>query len=355
MREATVLLGVDDPGLQDEVLDYLDRLTSVRVVGAVTDADGVERSVRERRPDAVVVTPSIAGAVAPNGTRLLVIERRESTEALRAALRAGAASFHVWPLEREALGEDARSARRHAPESPSASGSVVAVCATRGGAGATFLATNLAAALARLGARTGLIDLDFVHGDVAAVMPLPGEGTVLDLLSVVDELSGDHVERISRAHPSGFGLLAAPEEPSETDPHLVAAMIPAARSRFATTVVHVPRSPVTAIRAAVREADVVLLVSTLDVAAIHGGRRMLDSLATDGVASRARLVMNRATRGEIVPSDAAEALGIPIAAVIPLDRAVERAQNRGQLVIGRSGPAARVVVRLARTLLPEAA
>ncbi|MDQ4005029.1 MAG: hypothetical protein M3135_01850 [Actinomycetota bacterium] len=355
MREATVLLGVDDPGLQDEVLDYLDRLPTVRVVGATLDPDAVERSVREREPDAVVATPSMVAAIPRNGTRVLVIDRRESTHALRTAIRAGAASFHLWPEEREALALDARSARRAHSQAQAATGSVVAVCATRGGAGATFVATNLAAAFAALGAETALIDLDFAHGDIASVMPLPGETTVLDLISVVDEMSGEHLERVARAHPGGFRMLAAPADPTAADPNLVPAMIPVARRTFATTVVHLPRHLDPAVRAAVREADVVLLVSTLDVAAVHGGRRLMDMLAAEGVASRARLVVNRATRGEIVPSDAAETLGIAIAAVIPSDRAVERAQNRGQLVVGRSGRAARGVLRLARSLLPEAA
>ena len=354
MREATVVLGVDDPGLQDEVLDYLDRLPSVRVVGAAPDPDGVERSLREREPDAVVVTSSIARDIPRDVARLLVIDRRESTQGLRDAMRAGAAGFHVWPEDREALAADARAARRTAPQEASATGSVVAVCSTRGGAGATFLATNLAGALARLGAPAGLVDLDFEHGDIAATMPVPGEATLLDLASVVDELSGDHLERIARPHDAGFRLLAAPAEPRETDPRLVSALIPVARRTFASTIVHLPRGLAPGLRSVISEADIVLLVSTLDVPAIHGGRRMLDGFAAEGLASRAQLVINRATRGEIVPSDAAEALGIPVATVIPFDRAVERAQNRGELVVGRSGGAARRVLRMARTLTEAA-
>jgi pilus assembly protein CpaE len=355
MTQATVLFGVSDAVLQDEVLDFLDRRPSVRVVGAATDPDGLQVAIRDRRPDVVVAD----GRLAPTGIEpaLLVIERRESIESLRAALRAGARGFYLWPEEREALARDAEATQRDRDTDADGAGQVIAVYPARGGAGATFLSTNLAAALAGLDVRVSLVDLDVDHADVSSVLTeVDGDGSMSDLAAVADELSPEHVERIARFHPSGFRLLCAPPQVSlDLAPELVEAIVGAVRRVFDVTVLHMPRSVGGWARAALHAADAVLIVTTLDVPAVRAARRALDHLDDGGLRERCRLVVNRASRGELVASDVAETLGLRIGAVIPFDRSVERAQNRGELIVGRSGPASRRVARLARSLREVAA
>jgi Flp pilus assembly CpaE family ATPase len=104
---------------------------------------------------------------------------------------------------------------------------------------------------------------------------------------------------------------------------------------------------------AAEAADSVLLVVTLDVLALRDARRSLDLLSSRGASKGCRLVINRATRGELIPADAERVLGLSSAVVIRFDRAVPRAQNRGELVVGRSSRAARAVQTLARKLLEE--
>ena len=350
MREATVLFGVGDAGLQDEVLDFLDRRPGIRIVGAASDAAELGRAAAERRPD-VVVSDGIVAASAPRlDASLLLVERRESTESLRAALRAGARGFYLWPEERDALARDAEAARRQR-DVVSARGSVVAVYAARGGAGATFLATNLAAALAAADQRVALIDADVTYADVFASLAEPeGEASLRELAAVVDELTYEHLERVVRRHPSGFDIVAAPPVPDPLDARVVTSVIDVARGAFDATVLHLPRTLDAWVRAAVAEADVVLIVTTLDVPAVRTARRALDHLDNGAVRGRCRLVVNRAARGELVAGDVSDALGLPVAEVIPFDRNVERSQNRGELVVGRSTPAARRVTRLAKGL-----
>jgi septum formation inhibitor-activating ATPase MinD len=57
----------------------------------------------------------------------------------------------------------------------------------------------------------------------------------------------------------------------------------------------------------------------------------------------------------VVPEDAERVLGLHPAVLIKEDRAVRRAQDRGEVVAGRSTPAARRVAVLARRLLDEEA
>jgi Flp pilus assembly CpaE family ATPase len=80
---------------------------------------------------------------------------------------------------------------------------------------------------------------------------------------------------------------------------------------------------------------------------------VLDAFADDGGTGRPVLVVNRASRGQIVPADVSRVFGEGPLAVIPSDRAVGPAQDRGRLLPPRSR-AARAVARMARRLAAEA-
>ncbi len=358
MHEASIVLGMEDPAIQEEVLHFLERLPRLRVVSAAVDASGLARAVREHRPDAAVVSPGLLDGGDVDGAALLVVAARETTSTLRAALRAGARGFYLWPDERDRLAQDAeRAARPRSEERPSA-GRAAAVFGPRGGVGTTFLATNLAAACAAGEADTVLVDLDPYFADVTTALGIDEEGapTIAELAPVADELTGEHLDRVLHRHPLGFGALLAPHRPMEQglDPAVVSASVRALRSRHEIVVLHLPRALDDATRAALEAADVVLLVVTLDVLALRDARRALDLLRGSGLDGRCRLVLNRVGRGEVVPDDAERVLGLRPVTMIREDRAVRRSQDRGQVVVGRSSPAARRVAALARHLLEEA-
>lgn len=359
MRETSVALGIDDPALQEEVLHFLDRLPGVKVVGAAEGLDPLRRLVRDRRPDAVVGVPNLLTGF--DGAVGLAVAMSETTEGLRAAMRAGARGFYVWPEEREALGRDLDRAHPVIGAEPAPKGVVVAVLGARGGAGATFLATNLAGALSRTGADTVLADMDPVYGDVAAALGVPAEAplpSISDLAAVSRELTAEHLDRVLQQHAAGFRVLLAPQQvPADfrVDPATVVATVRALRSRFEATVLHLPRALDESIRSAVELADEVLLVVTLDVLGIRAAKRLIDHLRAHGLGGSCRLVVNRAGRGEVTPQDAELVLETPVACVIGFDRVVDRAQNRGELVAGRRGRLSRRVSRLAAQVLERRA
>jgi pilus assembly protein CpaE len=358
VHQSTVVLGMDDAALQEEVLHFLDRRPGVRVVAATHDAAAVGREIRQTRPDAAVLSPVVLRDAAElDGSAVLVVAERETTEALRAALRAGARGFYLWPEEREALGRDAESTARPSPHHAREPGKAVAVYGARGGSGVTFLATNLAAACAARGADTVLVDLDQAHGDVAAALGIPpGETvpTLADLQPVLDELSTEHLERVLHAHPRGFHVLVAPHQAAAgiaLDRSRASALLRVLHSRFDVVLLHLPRTLDEATTAVLEGSDEIFLTVTLDVLAFREARRLLSYLEGLGAKDRCRLVINRAGRSEVVSEDAARVFGMRPVAVIRNDRAVGRAQNRGELVTGRSGPAARQIGFLAKRLV----
>ena len=357
MHEASIVLGMDDLAVQEEMLHFLDRLPGLRVVGAADDASGLGRAVREHHPDAALVSPALLERGDLDGAAVLVVAVRETTSALRAALRAGARGFYLWPEEREALARDAERAGRPRAEQGTSAGRTVAVFGPRGGVGTTFLATNLAAACAAKEADVVLVDLDPFFADTTTALSVDDEDTptIADLAPVVDELTGDHLERVLHKHPLGFRILLAPHRPMGhgLDPAVVTASVRALRTRHEVVLLHLPRALDEPTRAALAEADLILLVVTLDVLALRDAHRALEMLRASGLEERFRLVLNRVGRGEIVPDDAERVLGLRPVAMIREDPAVRRAQDRGQVVTGRSTPAARRVAALARRILEE--
>jgi hypothetical protein len=95
-------------------------------------------------------------------------------------------------------------------------------------------------------------------------------------------------------------------------------------------------------------------VLALDIASFRATVRTLARVASDGVEDRTSFVVNRATRGEVVPADVERVFGRAPAAVLPLDASVPRLQDHGRLLPPRAR-AARAVGRLAEQLLASSA
>ena len=97
----------------------------------------------------------------------------------------------------------------------------------------------------------------------------------------------------------------------------------------------------------------ILEVLSLDIPAFRAAVRTGARIAGADVEERTWFVVNRASRGEVVPADVERVFGRPASAVIPVDGSVPRLQDHGRLLNPRSR-AARAVARLAEQLTAEA-
>jgi Flp pilus assembly CpaE family ATPase len=350
---ARIVLGLDSPQLAEEVVDFLDRGGRSRVVASADSSTALAAAIREYRPHAVVGSAELvraAGGV--NGSRFIALETAETLAGLRGAIELGARGFFLWPSERAALADAAAGSAPTKAGPPPRRASVVAVYGPRGGVGATFVATHLAAALARSGRRTILIDADWRFGDITVALGAPDDEplrTVEDLEPLADELEEQHLEEVLWRHPAGFGVLLAPAGSGDVDGRGPIAYGPAVRVAAGiadAVVVHVGRLIDGVANAALQASERVLMVLTLDVMAFRDGRRAFETLQGLDLASRLALVINRATRADISAKDAERAFGTPTVGVIPLDRKVSEAQDRG-LLLGHRRRSMRAVARLA--------
>jgi pilus assembly protein CpaE len=355
-----VVLGVVPPALASEVMDHIDRSGSAKVVGAATEAAALPPEVERLEPDAVVALPRFLASAGPLGSSaLLAVDTEETVGSLRSALRAGASGFYRWPDQRAELVSAAERLRRARFRPAVRRAMAVAVVGSRGGAGVTFVATHLAVAFARGGLETILVDTDPRSSEVATAIGAPRDPsprTVVDLVPVADEIGPTHLEDVLWRHPEGFRALLGPGEASATarvDPGHYRGILARSAEAAEVVVIHAGRALPGPLEPAVELADRIVLIVTLDVLSFHGAKRVMDSLEGGSGTSRVAIVVNRASRGEITPADVSRVFDRSPYAVIPRDRAVCSAQDRGRLVSARSR-AARAVARMAGRLSDEA-
>ncbi len=353
---ARVVLALEPPEVAEEVLHFLDRSGVARVVGTASDERQLADAIRQLEPDAVVAAPSLAPSRSElNGSALLALDTTQSVSTLRRAIRSGAIGFYLWPAEREALAEAAARIRPPLEHGIEGRARVFAVYGPRGGAGTTFVATHLAAALARQNRRCVLVDLDVVFADASAAVGVPTDDpprTMSDLLPLGEEVSPRHVEEVLWRHPGGFGVLLAPGDELgavEARGRHYRAAVAAARRVCDVVVLHVPRGLDEVARTGLELADRVLLVLGLDVLSFRDAKL---AIASAGLADRCAFVVNRARRSEITPGDVERVFGTAAFAVIPVDRGAAAAQDRGRLLPMR-GRVGRSIDRLARRLMED--
>jgi pilus assembly protein CpaE len=339
---ARIVLAVDSEQLAQDVIDFLDRTGRTRVVDTVRDAQALAAVLERERPDAVVGTPAfVRTAGRLNGSAFLAVATEESVRLLRDAVDAGARGFFLWPADRSALGSAAaRTAHPH--EDHRRRASVVAVIGARGGAGETFVATQVAAAFSAGGKET--IVLDAGRGELAWALGVPADAdvrTIADLRPVREEISEEHVRNVLWSHPSGFRAVLAGEGASAAGAARLSDVLDSTIHLCDVVVVHGGAGGVAA--------DVTLLVLTLDVFAFRSAKRLVERF--DPV-TRWEIVVNRAGRGRVVPADVERVFGRPPIAVLPNERRVADVQDRGDLMPMR-GRIGRAVARLAARILPE--
>jgi pilus assembly protein CpaE len=221
------------------------------------------------------------------------------------------------------------------PEAAETPGNLRAVLSASGGCGASTLAVNLAAALARRRGKCLLIDLNPSQGDLPALLDLQPRYTLADVCLNEARLDQAMFDKMLVRHPSGIHLLASP--PDFADVRTVTArgvkhVLALARQRFAETVVdledcfHADQVEV------LQQATGILVLCRLDFTALRNTRRLLDHLARlDIRQSRIRVVVNQHGQPSALPVDEAEeALREKLTSFIPYDpKTINAANNTG--------------------------
>ena len=307
---------------------------------------------------------------------VVLLRRQDSGELLRAALRTGIRD--VLPASSDAAAVRASIARAleiagslrgrlagGAADRPDLAGDrpgeVITVFSAKGGCGKTFLATNLAVALAARGAGVALVDLDLHFGDVAIMLQLFPTHTIQDAAREL-ELDAAALRSYLTPHAAGVWTLAAPTEPAIADTvsaSAVAAVLRLLRSSFAYVVVDTPAAFSDQVMVAFDQSDATALLATLDVPSIKNLKLTMQTMERlRYTRSRVRVVVNRAdSRVGLRLPDVESILGAAVDVAIPSSRSVPISVNKGNPVILEEprGNVAEAIRRVAAQLAPTVA
>jgi pilus assembly protein CpaE len=270
---------------------------------------------------------------------ILLVDHAEAPD-LRRAIRAGVLDVldsRRAPGElREAIDRSrARYSQLHAQVEEGREGRVVVVFSTKGGCGTSFVASNLAVALAeRVPEGVGLVDLALSSGDLSIMLQLLPAWSVYDAALQGSRLDHDALRGFLTEHESGVRLLAAPNDPAvaeQVTAEAVQHLLGLLRTLFPVTIVDTPAYFSDQVLAAIDVADELVLVTSLDVPAIKNLKLALQTLEALHVGrDRIRIVLNRADSSVgLRVAEVERSLGTEVDISIPSSREVPLSVNQG--------------------------
>ena len=221
--------------------------------------------------------------------------------------------------------------------SKGATGVVVAVFSTKGGTGKTFLACNLAAALAeRSGSQVGLLDLDHDLGDVFAYFGAEPSRTLQELLTLDDGADAEAVAQLGTPLAKGItGFGSRPDPRAEPIPGAaIARMLSKLKDAFPFSVVDATSEYSDHVLAALDLSDAICLVTGLDAIGVRHMSIAIQTLQNLGVGrERLHFVVNRAdSKVDLTIQDIERLLEIHVDSRIPSSPLVPRSINQGRLL-----------------------
>jgi pilus assembly protein CpaE len=310
---------------------------------------GLPAAVETARPDVLILDD---GCTQPSDLSLLegmlhrpgapvaiLLCKGPTAELLLQAMRVGVREVLPSPVSGQAIGEAlGRIAQRAASSgSAQAKGQVLAFVSCKGGGGATFLATNLAYALAEgKPARVAVIDLNLQAGDaVLHLSDRQAATSVADVVRNIGRLDGSYLAASMISVLPNLGLLAAPgsaERALDVRPEHIDALLDEAVNHYDYVILDLNRVLDAAGVRALDRAGGIFPVLQLTVPFVRDAKRLLATFESLGYdRRRIQLVVNRYEKGgELGIKDVERTLDLPVPWIIPNSfRAVTSSVNQG--------------------------
>ena len=273
---------------------------------------------------------------------ILAVSAKGDGQAILQALRSGAKEFLTVPVVLEDLLKALQRLRPRVDTRPGfettakIESQVIAVLGSRGGVGCTSVAVNLGATLARqAGHGVALVDLDLALGDADVALDLMADYTLADVALNIDRLDMQFLRRSLSKHSCGLSLLPHPvqmEDISLIREDCLQRVIGLLRASFTHLVLDLSKSFAPTDVAALRMADVILLVAQLELSSLRNAVRIVQTLGNDeGLGEKVRVVLNRVGgENDISLKKAEETIGKPIFWQAPNDaKLMTEARNQG--------------------------
>ena len=212
-----------------------------------------------------------------------------------------------------------------------------------------------------MGHRVLLVDLDLQFGEVAAALQIHHPYSIYDGLyrangqRLEEDEFEEHLPELVCHHELGFDVLAAPRDPVLADyvgARDAGVVLDCVAPHYDVVIVDTPPSLNDVVIAALDRSDSVEVLATPDVPSLRNLTAFTDVLRRLGLEDeRLRLVLNKVEPDVgVTVAQANEAFGGRFRTILPADRAVSRAVNRGT-----TAPAAEPRSKISRAILPAVA
>lgn len=362
---ARVLVVDDNADLLQMIRMLLEERGGHEVILSAEGEDGLAKA-RANPPDLAIIDVMMPGMNGYEVCRqlrqnpataqipIIILTARGQPVDREAALAAGADEYIAKPVTMAELLERVNRllTTRIAPR---VAGGTIAVLSLRGGVGVTTLAVNLAVTLARSSPnQVCLVDLSPSSGHDALQLGLRPDPNWSALALLTSGPGSATIRNYLLTHPSGVHLLASPFVPvvgGGLPPEMVLAVLTALRENFLYVVADLPAILTEGVMAVLGNADVILLVTAADPAAVQTTVGTLQVLKP--YASKVRLILNQTGPEPVPPVEALQrVLKHPISGAIPFDPSQARALAQGKplALSAPDSPLARAVAHLATEL-----
>lgn len=362
MERIKVLVVEDDLEKRTNILEIFSGVEYIQVVGEAGTAAEALEIVEPLDPGVMLIGAYVPGdgyklaekiAAAYPWIATILVEAELQEETMRKAIFAGAKDVLLEPFtpaklvdsvyrsyqlekKKQVIQRDKTPALRKKPRQ----GQILTVFSTKGGVGKTFVSTNLAVALAQhTGDAVVLVDLDLDFGNAALALNIIPRYTIHDVINEIRNLDQDLMESYLIPHRSGIKLLAANAQPQMSEfinAEQISLILKVLQSVFDYVVVDMPARFYDPVDPALQQADLLLLVTTQDVATIRNLKACLVALGSlNYPRHKIKLLLNRAeSRSEIKSRDVETTLNHDLFGVLPAEyRLVSSSLNKGIPVV----------------------
>lgn len=313
--------------------------------------------VRRERPQVLVLQmeqpdqewPLIEALSAdrPDLHLILLQAASRTPDLLLRAMQAGAREVLQLPLEPALLGQSlARVIRRlEQARTPERKGEVHAFLSVKGGAGATFLAANLAHVLAtEFDKSVILLDLNLPFGESEAYLTSEApQYTLCDVTEKANQLDESMLNAaLLRIHPK-LGVLSSADQPERSvsiTPEQVGIVIDVAASMADFVFVDIGAALNGVSLAALDRATRIMPVMEATFPMVRNGKRMIEMFRRLGYTQDKILpILNRADlSGPISPADVEKTIGQRVAYKMPARDDVARSSTNQGVPLATLGP-----------------